>query len=265
MRANAEQAVLATFLDETARAAGALLLDYHRRHDLVVELKGPSDLVTGADRAAEELILARIRATYPGHAILAEESGMHGGQAAGMWYIDPLDGTINYASHLPFWCTSLAARVGDARLGVVYAPLLDECFAVAAGVGATLNGQPVAPRRVPVGDALVYTHIGKHDARQAEALAICAFLAPRIRRLRMMGSLALALAYVAAGRLDGVLQVGAHPWDFMAGAWLVQESGGIVTAPDGPPLSPDADGIAAAATPELHAMLVQGVANAHSS
>jgi myo-inositol-1(or 4)-monophosphatase len=251
-------------LHEAARAAGALLLDTYRRHSFVVDLKGASDLVTSADRAAEALILERIHAAYPDHAVLAEESGLHTGQSGGSWYIDPLDGTINYASHLPLWCTSLAVQVGAAGAGVVYAPLLDEFFASATGAGARLNGQPVGIRQVPARDALVYTHIGKNPERQAEALAICAFLAPRIRRLRMMGSLALALAYLAAGRLDGVLQIGAFAWDFMAGALLVREAGGIVTAPDGAPIGPDAGGVVAAATPELYAVLLESVAHAQA-
>jgi myo-inositol-1(or 4)-monophosphatase len=262
-REPSERAMLSTTLHEAARAAGALLLDFYRRADLTVELKGPSDLVTSADHAAEQAILARIRAAYPDHAILAEESGLHAGQRAGSWYIDPLDGTLNYASQLPYWCTSLAVQAGDVRLGVIYAPLLDEYFAT-ADAGVALNGRPTAMRHVAVGDALVYTHIGRAGPRQVEALAICTFLAPRIRRLRMMGSLALALAYVAAGRLDGVLQIGAYAWDFMAGAWLVQQAGGIVSAPDGTPIRPDAGGIAAAATPELHRTLIQSVVHARS-
>jgi myo-inositol-1(or 4)-monophosphatase len=265
MHAAPEREALAATLHETAHVAGAVLLEYYRRRDLVVDLKGASDLVTSADRAAEDAILSRLHAAYPEHAVLAEESGMHAGQSDGIWYIDPLDGTINYASHLPFWCVSLAVQAGGARLGMVYAPLLDELFAVTAGVSVSLNGQSIAMRHVPVDDALVYTHIGRDGPHQTEALTICTFLAPRIRRLRMMGSLALALAYVAAGRLDGVLQVGAHAWDFMAGAYLVQEAGGIVTAPDGAPIGPAAEGIAAAATPELHATLVRSVLHAHSS
>lgn len=254
-----DHAPLVELLRDTARAAGDLLLDRYRSGAFSVDAKGAFDLVTSADTAAEALILGRIRASYPDHRIVAEESGAHAGDAT-VWYIDPLDGTLNFANHLPFWSTSLAVRSpGDGAAGVVYAPLLDEFFA-ADGTGATLNGIPIAVRALPVHRALVYTHIGRDAGRQALSLAIAGTLAPRIYRLRMIGSLALALAYVAAGRLDGVLQIGASSWDYMAGALLVERAGGAVSGARGEPLEPGGETVVAAATPELHRLLLETIA-----
>lgn len=248
-------------LHECAWAAGAVLLDHYRRRDFSVDAKGASDLVTSADHATEAAILGRIRAAFPDHAVLAEESGLQVGNEDATWYIDPLDGTTNFANFLPFWCTSLAV---DASHGggaaVVYAPLLDEFFAT-AGAGATLNGQPLAVRAVPLARALVYGNIGDSRGQSGEAERIIAVLAPRIHRMRMMGSLAMALAYVAAGRFDGALQTGAEAWDFMAGAALVRAAGGLVSDTEGGPLGPRSTGVIAAATPEMHALLLEAAAS----
>ena len=261
------RATLISMVEETARAAGATLLEHYNSSDLVVDLKGVADLVTSADRAAEALVLSRIRKTYPEHRVLAEESGLHSGSAAARWYVDPLDGTLNFASRLPFWCTSLAVDAAEmGRIGVVYAPLLNEYFSVVAGQGVTLNGQPILARRVNPSDALIYTPY-RQECRTCpgESLAICAYLVPRVRRLRMLGSIALALAYVAAGRLDGVVQIGVSAWDFMAGVQMVEENGGVVSDPSGGPLRPDSAGVVAAATPALLHVLLDGILSAQQA
>lgn len=257
----AQDGRLVAVLHECARAAGAVLLDRYRRRDFVVDAKGTSDLVTSADHAAEAEILGRIRATFPGHAVLAEESGLQGGDGSATWYIDPLDGTTNFAHFLPFWCTSLAVEAAAGQgASVVYAPQLDEFFA-SGEAGATLNGQAVGVRSVPLARALVYGNIGDSRGQSGEAARMIAVLTPRIHRVRMMGSLAMGLAYVAAGRFDGVLQTRAAAWDFMAGAALVRAAGGLVSDPDGGPLGPRSVGVIAAATPEMHGLLLEAAAS----
>jgi myo-inositol-1(or 4)-monophosphatase len=253
-------AALALTLQDAAREAGALLADLYAQPDLQIDHKGDADLVTSADRAAEALIVARIRATYPAHQILAEESGLHAGEAPAHWYVDPIDGTLNFANQIPFWSTSVAVDAGPVgRAGVVYAPLLHEFFSATSGEGAVLNGNPITVRRIALEAAIVYTHIAHSPRRRAESLAISTYLAGHVRRLRMIGSIALGLAYVAAGRMDGVLQVGVSAWDFMAGVLLVEEAGGVVADPGGGPLRPESRGVAAAATPALLQLLLESV------
>jgi len=259
--AEARDGRIVAVLQDCARAAGAVLLDRYRRRDFSVDAKGASDLVTSADHAAEAAILGRIHAAFPNHAVLAEESGLQGDGAVATWYIDPLDGTTNFAHFLPFWCTSLAVEgAAGGRAAVVYAPLLDEFFAC-GDTGATLNGQPLAVRAVPLARALVYGNVGDSRGQSGEAGRVIAVLAPRIHRMRMMGSLAMGLAYVAAGRFDGVLQTSAASWDFMAGAALVRAAGGLVSDPEGGPLGPHSAGVIAAATPEMHALLLEAAAS----
>jgi myo-inositol-1(or 4)-monophosphatase len=259
-------AALAVTLRDAARDAGTLLVDLYARPDLLIDYKGAADLVTSADRAAESLIVSRIRAAYPAHRILAEESGLHAGEEPASWYVDPIDGTLNFANQIPFWSTSVAVDAGPVgRAGVVYAPLLKEFFAATSSEGASLNGYPIAARQLDPEAAIVYTHIAHGPRRLAESVAISAYLAPRVRRLRMIGSIALALAYVAAGRMDGVLQVGASAWDFMAGVLLVEETGGVTADPDGGPLRPESRGVAAAATPALLQLLLESVAQSRQA
>ena len=145
---------------------------------------------------------------------------------------------------------------------MVYAPLLNEFFSTATGTGVTLNGTPVAARRVPVSEAMVYTHIGRSPEHLAESLSISAYLGSRVRRLRMIGSIALALAYVAAGRLDGVVQMGVSAWDFMAGVLLVEATGGFTADPAGGDVHTASRGVVAASTPALLNVLLESIANA---
>jgi myo-inositol-1(or 4)-monophosphatase len=220
-----------------ARAAGQLLaarfLD-----ERTVELKGGIDLVTDADRAAEESVLGILRDRYPDHSILAEESGASRGSGI-RWLVDPLDGTTNYAHQVPHFCVSIAAQSGEGLLaGVVYDPMRDECFEAALGYGATLNGRPL--RCSPAKDlhrALLCTGF-PYDVREQpdRPVGLFSHLIRRAQGIRRMGSAALDLAYVAAGRFDGFFEFGLKPWDIAAGALLVQEAGGRAARIDGAPL-----------------------------
>jgi myo-inositol-1(or 4)-monophosphatase len=228
---------------EMARAAGAVLREgYGRAH--VPEHKGRIDLVTEYDRRSERVVLDEIARRFPGHAVLAEESGAHAGSGAAdvRWIVDPLDGTTNFAHNYPFFCVSIAAEQ-DGRLaaGVVLDPVRDELFAAAAGHGATLNGALLRVSDVArVEDALLVTGF-PYDVRERPERALphfAAFLA-RAQAIRRDGSAALNLAYVACGRFDGFWEVSLSPWDVAAGTLLVREAGGLVTAYDGGPFALD--------------------------
>ncbi len=216
-----------------AREAGMLLLE-RSRGPLEVERKAHrNDLVTDADRASERLIVAAIRARSPASTILIEESGVHAGTSDERWIVDPLDGTTNFAHGYPAYCVSIACeRAGELVAGVVYIPMLDECFAAERGGGTTLNGERIRVSRVAeVAEALVCTGFvpGKWE-RNVHGFTE---LMRASQALRRDGAAALDLAYVAAGRFDAFWEYDLKPWDIAAGALLVREAGGSASAIDG--------------------------------
>ncbi len=223
---------------ELARAAGAVLRDgYGRAH--VAERKGRIDLVTEYDRRCERLLLAALAHRFPGHAVLAEESGTSGAGAGGTgvrWLVDPLDGTTNFAHNYPFFCVSIAAEVeGKLAAGAVYDPMRDELFAARAGGGATLNGAPLRVSDIErVEDALLVTGF-PYDVREHPERSLPLFEAflMRAQALRRDGSAALNLCYLAAGRFDGFWEAHLAPWDMAAGVLIVREAGGVVTDYEG--------------------------------
>jgi myo-inositol-1(or 4)-monophosphatase len=231
-----------------ALEAGAFLRSrFGARHH--ISYKGsPTNLVTEMDRGAETIILDAIRVRFPGHAVLAEESGARGGTDPHRWIVDPLDGTTNYAHGLPIYCVSIALELdGALALGVLYDPSRDECFVAERGRGATLND---APLRVSATRALGESLLGTsypNDLRAAPRnnLAEHAALIQRCRSVRSLGSAALGLAAVAAGRLDGYWEQRLGAWDVAAGALLIREAGGTVTGVHGAPLDLAAPTIAA--------------------
>ncbi len=195
------------------------------------------DLVTDFDAAAEKAIIKTIQEHFPDHGLLAEESGTNGKlQAPITWIIDPLDGTTNFARNVPIFCVSIAAvdRKGHALCGAVYQPLNGELFLAQRGHGAYLNGSRMHTSTVPKYEkalgATGFPYDLVRDARLIEHFATMASLGNPIRGI---GSAALSLAYVAAGRFDAYWGVNLQPWDFAAGKLLVEESGGLVTTQNG--------------------------------
>jgi myo-inositol-1(or 4)-monophosphatase len=194
--------------------------------------KGPSDLVTDADRASESEIIAAIRGSYPDHGIVAEESGVHEGSAAYRWLVDPLDGTVNYAHQLPFFAVSIAfAADHEVRVGVVLNPVTGELFTAQAGGGARLNGRPIRVNlETRISESLLATgfpyDLGYGFDALGKRFLRCLRAARGIRRL---GSAALDLCYVACGRFAGYWEDHLQPWDSAAGILMVREAGGIVT------------------------------------
>jgi myo-inositol-1(or 4)-monophosphatase len=196
-----------------------------------VRYKGEVDLVTEVDEQAEQVIREILLGAFPAYGILAEEGGEQTGEEDARWIVDPLDGTTNYAHGLPIFCVSLALeRVGEVVLGVVYDPIREEAYVAERGGGATLNGEPI---RVSDTDeliqALIATGFPYDRPKMPEALELFGRFAAITRGMRRLGSTALDLCYVAAGRLDGYYERGIWAWDIAAGALILEEAGGKVT------------------------------------
>jgi myo-inositol-1(or 4)-monophosphatase len=254
-----------TDLENMARQAGEILrAGYHPRPSMVPKLqvhyKGEIDLVTEYDRKSEAFVLEEIYRRFPGSAVLTEESGSIGGDACCLWYIDPLDGTVNYAHGLPLFCVSIAyAEDGDVRLGVIYDPVSGECFSGERGRGAWLNGQPIHVSYASELDKCLLVTGFPYDVRTNPENNLDHYerFTMHSQAVRRLGSAALDLAYVAAGRLDGFWEIRIHAWDIAAGALIAQEAGAIVTGVDGgsdfltPPES------VLAANPAIHAQMLE--------
>jgi myo-inositol-1(or 4)-monophosphatase len=249
---------------EMARAAGAVLMEgYGALH--APERKGRIDLVTEFDRRSEALLLGEIARRFPGHAVLAEESGAHPvAGAPARWLIDPLDGTTNFAHNYPFFAVSIAAEVaGDLVAGAVYDPVRDEMFAAARGAGATLDGRPIRVSPVArIEDALLVTGF-PYDVREHPERHLPFFQAflMRAQGIRRDGSAALNLCYLAMGRFDGFWEGNLSPWDLAAGVLLVREAGGRVSRYDDRPLALDGGQILAT-NGALHREMIEVLAGA---
>lgn len=207
-------------------------------HD--VRKKGAIDLVTEADVRSEAAIIETLTAAFPDHAILAEESGRHPGTSENCWIIDPLDGTTNFAHHLPLFCVSIGFSKNDELLaGFVLAPILGEFFMAIRGQGAMRNGVPITVSDTrAIGDSLLVTGFPYNHAAifspLMERFGRCLAASQGIRRL---GSAALDLCYVASGRFDGFWEELLHPWDTAAGVLIAEEAGAQTTVFSGKPYS----------------------------
>jgi myo-inositol-1(or 4)-monophosphatase len=219
-----------------ARQAGKLLLDYFEQ-GVAYEYKGGQvDLVTEADRASEQLIVDRLHRLWPEHEIVAEE-GTHRQGNSYRWYVDPLDGTTNFAHGFPVFCVSIGLEHdGVLQAGVLFDPTRNELFAAERGRGASLNGRPIHVSRTPVvGEAILGTGFPSHKRHKNPNINFYHQLTLRSHGVRRAGSAALDLASVACGRFDGFWEFNLNPWDTCAGVLLVLEAGGMVTRFDGSP------------------------------
>jgi myo-inositol-1(or 4)-monophosphatase len=248
--------------ESAARAAGAVALQGFRTV-LDIRSKGGTDIVTQYDHAAEEAALSTVRSHFPTHSFLAEESGASGSGAESsrfVWMIDPIDGTHNYASQIPFWCVSVAvveATDNSIRAGVVYDPLHEELFAATPGGGASVNGKPIsATNKTDVSKAIVAYDIGHNPDIASRMVDLVAWVQPRVAKVRHLGSAALSLTYVAAGRIDAYYHLSLQPWDIAAALLLIQEAGGIVTDWHGEPRL-SGSGSAIASGKALHPALLK--------
>jgi len=228
-------------LEAIAREAGALVMGHFARR-VTIEYKGEVDLVTVADRASEKLIVERLRERWPEHGIVAEEGTRSDTGAEYRWYVDPLDGTTNFAHGYPVFCISiaLARQDGQLEVGVLYDPTRDEMFAAERGQGATLNGQPMrVSKTTRLAESLLGTGFPSHKRHANPNIHFYHQLTLRSHGVRRAGSAALDLANVACGRYDGFWEFNLNPWDTAAGVLVVEEAGGTVTRFDGGPFRLD--------------------------
>jgi myo-inositol-1(or 4)-monophosphatase len=213
--------------ERLVRVAGAVALELRGG---AVERKGAAtDVVTEADRRAEAAVLEVVRAERPGDSVLGEEgAAVEGG--ARRWLLDPVDGTLNYASGLPAWCSAVALVDHHGALAsAVFDPVAEELYSAARGGGATRNGEPLAVAAdVPLGDAVVATFVDTRRRDGAVAAGTEAVLR-RVGALRAAGCGSLELAWLAAGRLHAWVQADVEPWDWHPGALLVAEAGGVAS------------------------------------
>ena len=226
---------------EIAREAGELAR--RRRAEgvtLAATKSSLADIVTDADREVEALIRTRLTAARPDDGFLGEESGTGSGTSGITWVVDPIDGTVNYATGIPLYAVSIAAVEGidpddwTALAGAVNSPVVGEMFSAARGEGAYLDGTRLQIAEAGAAGALLATGFGYDPSTHAGDLEVVGRVMPIARDLRRGGSAATDLAYVAAGRLDGYFERGLQPWDFAAGGLLVEEAGGRFRRPEGP-------------------------------
>src|ERR1700680_4237271 len=225
---------------EIAREAGALLMDYFRQH-VKVEYKGDADLVTVADRNSEALIRERLREQWPSFDILGEEGGLQDTGSDYRWYVDPLDGTTNFAHGFPVFCVSIGLDYKGNRIaGVIYDPTRDELFAAELGGGAYLNQERIhVSKTANLAECLVATGFPSHKRHKNPNIFFYHQITLHTHGVRRAGSAALDLCYVASGRLDGFLEFNLNPWDTAAGVRMVQEAGGRVSDFKGGPFQLD--------------------------
>jgi myo-inositol-1(or 4)-monophosphatase len=243
-----------------ARRGGNVLIRHlNKLEKMNVEKKGHNDFVSDADRAAESAVIEVILKHYPDHAILAEESGVHG-ESDTVWIIDPLDGTTNFLHGFPQFCVSVGVQVnGRTEAAAVYDPMRQELFAASRGNGATLDDRKI---RVSGRKELEYALIGtgfpfrNADMEMGPYLAMLGKIVRNTSGVRRPGAAALDLCYVAAGRLDGFWETNLKPWDLAAGALIIREAGGIVSGLDGSENYLDAGHILCG-TPKIYAGLAK--------
>ncbi len=226
-----------------ARQAGALLRGFYEK-GVATEYKGDVDLVTEADRASEKLIREKLQAAFPGHGIYGEEGTREQLESEFRWYVDPLDGTTNFAHGFPVFCVLLglerraagltAEQDGEMIAGVTYDPLRDEMFVCERGKGAWLNGRQVhCSKTMTLAESLTATGFPSQKRHSSPNIHLYQQMTLRSHGVRRAGSAGLDLAYVACGRLDGFWEFNLNPWDTSAGYLLVEEAGGQVTHFDG--------------------------------
>jgi len=247
------------YVENLARKSGEILrAGYNTEHQ--VGYKGEIDLVTEIDHQSEKYLLGEVQRDFPDHHIFSEESGIIQGNAEHTWYIDPLDGTVNYAHHIPVFCVSIGyAYQGKLTLGAVYDPLRDEMYTAERGQGAYLNGKRLkASATVELKRSLLVTGF-PYDAWNTKLDNFANFVkfAKMTQGVRRLGSAALDLSYVAAGRFDGFWELSLKPWDVAAGGLIAEEAGAIVTNVHG-----DADFISPpqsilATAPGIHAKMLK--------
>ncbi|HSV96122.1 MAG TPA: inositol monophosphatase family protein [Spirochaetota bacterium] len=233
-----ERTAILDFAREIALQAGKILLKGFRSPGLTVSYKGVSNPVTSVDRESEDFLYERIRDRYPDHGVVAEEGHRADGSGEYLWYVDPLDGTTNFAHGVAHFSVSIGVyskRANRMAVGIVYDPCRGELFGALAGGGAFLNEEVL---RVTESDDLSRSLVATgfpYDKNISDKNNLVQFnrVLPRVQCIRRFGSAALDLCYVAAGRFDAYWEMKVSPWDIAAGCLIVEEAGGVVTRFDG--------------------------------
>lgn len=239
-------AFLATAIEAVVRAGDLQMAKFNT--GVRVDMKGGIDLVTEVDLEVERMFRVLIAERFPGHDVLAEEQGLMTTGSRYRWVFDPLDGTTNYAHGVPIFCASLALEIdGDAVVGAVYDPNRRELFTAEAGVGAWVNGQPLkTSMRSTVLESMLVTGFPYHVQDDPdEFLRVFGQVLRRARAVRRLGSAAIDMCWVAAGRMEGFWEASLKPWDTRAAGLIIQEAGGRVTGMDGGVWNPEAGHILA--------------------
>jgi len=250
------------------KAGRSLARDFGEVENLQVSLKGPSDFVSSADHKADEILIESLRKARPGYGFLTEESGViKGSDTTHRWIIDPLDGTTNFLHGIPLFAVSIALeREGELVAGVIYNPILNELYVAENGTGAYLNDRRlrVAARR-DLSSAIIGTGGGGGDTEtQRRFITELSGFIGKTAGVRLSGSAAMDLAWVASGRIDGYWQHGLSPWDMAGGMVIAREAGGLVSDPSGRQEIFAAGGIVAGAAP-IHRQILAAVAAARSA
>ncbi len=249
---------------EAARKGGAELERWRAKFS--VREKGRADLVTDADHASQQIVKDILLGRFPDHVFIGEEESV--GKSPGdvrppadappAWVVDPLDGTANYVHDVPAYCVSIGLwHQGRAIVGVIFDPRQNEMFTAAHGLGAFLNDRPIRVSAVSgVADGMLSTGFPANYEKQIRNLEAWKKITAHAQSLRRNGSTALSLAYVAVGRFDGYWAYDNYPWDVMAGAALIAEAGGVLSATDGTPFDPYRPDLVAG-TPGVHPELLR--------
>lgn len=216
---------------EAAKEAGSYAASHIDKLKEISHKDGINNLVTDVDKTSEKMIIERIKSNFPGHSVLAEESGEHAPGGEVKWIIDPLDGTVNYAHGFPIYCVSIGVSINDSiTLGVVYDPSRDELFSSIEGGGAFLNGKKIkVSNRRHLQESLIATGFAYNPDGRVANIAYFKKMLQVAQAVRRAGSAALDLCYVACGRLDGFWELGLCPWDTAAAQLIVKEAGGQIS------------------------------------
>lgn len=221
------------------REGGAIALERFRG-DRTIDTKSRGNVVTDADLAVELHVNNLLRAEFPEHAILSEETSADTDPMTGwVWVLDPIDGTKNYSMGVPFWCVNIALCCdGDPVVGITYDAVHDEGFWAVAGEGAWCDGVRLQASDAPdVDSSILSIDLGYDDARGSQQIALMARIFPNVQSIRILGSAALALAYASCGRVDLFTHMNVSPWDIAAGILLMREAGGAASDREGGPMT----------------------------